>query len=189
MIPSINPETIAGVLGPFGPIENVRSNWPLVESAINRHEIGSLNTMIAAIATVAVETGRFSPIRERGGPAYFQKMYEGRADLGNMQPGDGAKFYGRGFIQITGRANYTDYSRQIGVDLVATPDIALDPIYAAEILALYFKARGIPALADAGKWESVRRRVNGGLNGWDRFSQYVAALSNVLPAVMKASAT
>jgi predicted chitinase len=178
----INPETIAAVLGPFGPIENVRANWPLIESALERNEIPSLATRIAAIATVAVETGRFSPIRERGGPAYFTKNYEGRADLGNTQPGDGAKFFGRGYIQITGRGNYSEYGRGIGVDLLSNPDLALDPAIGAQILALFFRAKNIPRLADAGNWESVRRRVNGGLTGWDRFSAYVGELSKALLA-------
>lgn len=172
----IKPETIAQALGIYAPIENVRANWPLIESALDRHELTSLPTKIAAIATVGVETGRFSPIRERGGPAYFTKNYEGRADLGNTETGDGAKFFGRGYIQITGRSNYTNYGRAIGVDLIATPDLALDPAIGAEVLALFFRAKNIPMLADAGKWESVRRRVNGGLNGWDRFSAYVDAL-------------
>jgi predicted chitinase len=176
----IDPNTISEILGPFGPIENVRANWPLIESALERNEINSLATVIAAIATVAVETGRFSPIRERGGPAYFTKNYEGRVDLGNTQPGDGAKFFGRGYIQITGRGNYSEYGRGIGVDLVANPDLALDPAIGAQVLALFFRAKNIPRLADAGKWESVRRRVNGGLNGWDRFSAYVGELSKAL---------
>lgn len=180
MIDPIQPETIAQALGPYAPIDIVRANWPLIEGALDRHEISSLSTRIAAIATVGVETGRFSPIRERGGPAYFTKNYEGRTDLGNNQPGDGARFCGRGYIQITGRSNYAEYGRKVGADLIATPDLALDPAIGAEVLALFFVAKNIPKLADAGKWESVRRRVNGGLNGWDRFSAYVAALSKAL---------
>lgn len=188
MTDAIQPETISEILGPFGPIENVRVNWPLIEGALERQEISSLATRIAAIATVAVETGRFSPIRERGGPAYFTKNYEGRADLGNTQPGDGAKFCGRGYIQITGRGNYSEYGRQIGVDLLANPDLALDPAIGAQVLALFFRAKNIPRLAEDGKWESVRRRVNGGLNGWDRFTAYVDALSKALSPIVKAAA-
>ena len=180
MMERINPETISAVLGPFGPLENVRANWPLIESALETHGINSLGTRIAAIATVAVETGRFSPIRERGGPAYFTKNYEGRADLGNTQPGDGARFFGRGYIQITGRGNYSQYGRGIGVDLLSNPDLALDPAIGAQVLALFFRTKNIPTLADAGKWESVRRRVNGGLTGWDRFSEYVGELTKAL---------
>lgn len=183
MTDSIKPETISAVLGPFGPLENVRANWPLIESALETHGINSLATRIAAIATVAVETGRFSPVRERGGPAYFTKHYEGRADLGNNQQGDGAKFFGRGYIQITGRGNYSEYGREIGVDLIANPDLALDPAIGAEVLALFFRTKNIPRLADAMNWEAVRRRVNGGLEGWDRFSAYVGELSKALQLV------
>ena len=111
------------------------------------------------------------------------KPYEGRDDLGNSEPGDGAKFRGRGYIQITGRLNYTTYGKAIGVDLVGNPDLALDPAIAAEVLALYFRQRSIPRLAELAKWESVRRRVNGGLNNWARFLEYVVSLSAVLNTV------
>lgn len=171
------PELIAQALGVYGPLDNVRTNWPLIQAAIQKQTIDSVPCRIAALATVAVETGNFSPIKERGGPTYFTKLYEGRADLGNTEAGDGAKFRGRGYIQITGRLNYTNYGRAIGVDLVANPDLALDPAIAAHVLALYFRQRNIPHLAELAKWESVRRRVNGGLNNWARFLEYVSALS------------
>jgi hypothetical protein len=184
MIEPVQPETISQVLGLYGPIDNVRTNWPFVEAALEKHSIDDLPTRIACLATIAVETGCFSPIKERGGPAYFKKMYETNEHvakmLGNSEPGDGARFRGRGFVQITGRANYANYGRAIGVDLVSNPDLALDPKIAAEILALYFRDHKIPALAAAGKWESVRRKVNGGLNGWARFLSYVQGLSQAL---------
>ncbi len=186
-VDDITPELISKCLGPYGPIDNVRSNWPLMLAALQKHTVCDLATCIAAIATVAVETGNFSPIKERGGPAYFTKLYEENvkraADLGNTQPGDGAKFRGRGFVQITGRANYTNYGRAIGVDLIDNPDRALEPGIAAEVLALFFRDRKIPGAAALGKWETVRRRVNGGLTGWDRFSAYVGALCSSLTFV------
>lgn len=187
MIDSIHPETISVILGPFGPIDNVRANWPHVERSLDKYGIDSHPTRIAAAATIAVETGRFSPIRERGGPAYFLKMYEANPheakNLGNCEAGDGAKFCGRGYIQITGRMNYRNYGHAMGVDLCSNPDLALDPENAAHVLAIYFRDHKIPELAAAGKWETVRRRVNGGLNGWDRFSLYVSGLSKALTIV------
>lgn len=62
------------------------------------------------------------------------KAYEGRKDLGNTQPGDGVRFKGRGFVQITGRRNYTDWSGRLGVDLVARPERAEERDIAARIL-------------------------------------------------------
>jgi predicted chitinase len=102
-------------------------------------------------------------------------MYEGRQDLGNIQPGDGARYHGRGFIQITGRANYRDYGEKLslGSALEDNPDLALDPKISAKILACYFYDREIDKAANDGDWRRVRRLVNGGYNGWDKFNDYV----------------
>ena len=134
-------EIISAILGPFGPIENVRANWPLVEAALVRRAVYSPNAAVGAIATIAVETGRFGPVKERGGPTYLANLYEGRADLGNTVPGDGAKYCGRGFVQITGRWDYQHFGTETGCDLLGNPDLALDPATAADILALYFLER------------------------------------------------
>ena len=102
--------------------------------------------------------------------AYLTALYENRKDLGNIQPGDGAKYRGRGFVQITGRWDYEHFGKETGHDLEGDPDLALDPGVAADVLALFFKERGIPQFADAKNWGMVRRRVDGGMNGWPRFS-------------------
>lgn len=62
--------------------------------------------------------------------------YEWRSDLGNNQSGDGPRYKGRGFVQITGRRNYTDWSQRLGIDLVGNPEKALDPAIAAKILVI-----------------------------------------------------
>jgi hypothetical protein len=179
-------EIISAILGPYGPLENVRANWPLVEAALDSREIYSRFTGVAAISTIAVETGAFWPIKERGGRTYLANLYENRKDLGNVYPGDGALFRGRGFIQITGRWDYKHFGEEIGRDLEEDPDLALDPAVAAEILALYFEERHIPDYADQQNWEMVRRRVNGGLTGFPRFmdavTKLVSALNNPPPA-------
>jgi hypothetical protein len=179
----LSPETISEALGTAGPIVNVRANWPILERELLARSIYSDLTAVAAIATVSVETGAFAPVKERGGPSYLADLYEGRKDLGNTAVGDGVRFRGRGFVQITGRWDYTHFGQELGRDLVANPDLALDPQISAEILALYFHERGVPAYADAGNWEMVRRRVNGGLASWPRFisaaQKLVAALKQV----------
>lgn len=182
----LSPEIIAAILGPYGPLDRVRMNWPIIEAALDRRGVYSPLSAVAAISTIAVETGRFYPIREQGGPTYLTNLYENRKDLGNTNPGDGARYCGRGFIQITGRANYTHFGSEIGKDLAANPDLALDPSIAADILALFFHERHIPEYADQQNWEMVRRRVNGGLTGWQRFidavTKLITALNNPPPA-------
>lgn len=170
---------IAGLLG--SPPANVQQNWPGVYAAC-AESLTDCPTMVAVVATIGTEVGSFAPINEFGGPSYFTKMYEGRHDLGNTQPGDGARFHGRGFIQLTGRANYAKYGKALGIPLEDSPDLALNAAVAARILALYFKDHGLAAVARKGDWEGVRRGVNGGLNGWDRFSGLVQALQKAADA-------
>ena len=101
------------------------------------------------------------------------EAYEGRQDLGNMQPGDGRRFKGRGLIQLTGRANYRAFAQAIGVDLLADPQrVATDPDLAVEVACWFWDKRGLNALADRDDAEAVTKRINGGLNGLaDRLRQ------------------
>lgn len=119
--------------------------------------------MAGAMATVRVETGReFKPIEEWGSG----QAYEGRKDLGNIFPGDGPKFKGRGLIQITGRSNYSLYGSLLKIDLINHPELALDITVSARILALFFKINGVNVACNAQNWVKVRQLVNGG-NGID----------------------
>lgn len=100
-----------------------------------------------ALATTYHETAHtMEPVKEYGGTAYFTRMYDIRGnrpakarELGNLTPGDGAKYAGRGFVQLTGKSNYvkaTAKLREMGItaDLVADPDRAMEPQIAAAIL-------------------------------------------------------
>lgn len=136
-----------------------------------------MKSCIAAIATVRVETaGVWWPINEFGNAAYFMR-YEGRADLGNTQPGDGPRYHGRGLIQLTGRHNYRVYGQALGYDLEGVPDLALDPHVSAGVFAKYWTDRNIHLSADADDWKSTRIKVNGGLNGYDG---YLANINTLL---------
>jgi putative chitinase len=177
---------IASILGGYGPLAKVSAHWPLVEAALDSAAIYSPLCAVAAIATISVETMRFSPIKERGGPTYLANLYENRKDLGNVNPGDGAKFQGRGFIPIIGRRDYEHFGMEIGKDLAGSPDLALDPAIAAAILAVYFKERDVRAFADQQNWEMARRRVNAAMTEWPRFvdvvTKLVSALKNPPPS-------
>lgn len=95
--------------------------------------------------------------------ALANRVYGGR--LGNTEPGDGARYKGRGFIQITGRANYAKFGELTGLDLVTHPDLAIMPDAAARIAAAFWTAHGLNAMADADNIEGITRAINGGQNG------------------------
>jgi putative chitinase len=128
------------------------------------------------LATAFHETATsLQPIREFGGKAWYIKMYDvtgARPALcrknGNTAPGDGLKYYGKGYVQLTWKNNYQAMSAVTGVDLVANPDMALDPKVASQVmfhgmehgsftgrkLADYFN----PTTAN---WVGARRIING----------------------------
>lgn len=93
------------------------------------------NAQIAyVLATAEHESKMGVYLKELGDNARFTRLYEGRSDLGNTQPGDGARYAGRGYVQITGRANYAKWSQKLGIDLVNNPDLASQPSNALTIL-------------------------------------------------------
>lgn len=148
--------------------------WDAVYNAFGA-EVNPL-VMAGAMATVRVECGkRFKPIMEYASG----QAYEGRKDLGNINPGDGVHYKGRGFIQLTGRANYASYGQKLGLDLIGNPDLALGVDVGAKILARYFKDRGVVEACLAKDWLRVRKLINGvnrstGLpNGWLDFKNVI----------------
>lgn len=114
------------------------------------------------LAQIAHESGRFVFLRELWGPTAQQSRYEGRADLGNTQPGDGFRFRGRGLIQLTGRANYQHCGAGIGMDLISVPEALEQPNVAALASAWWWHANGLNDLADAGNVDHVSDRINRG---------------------------
>ncbi|WP_329914049.1 glycoside hydrolase family 19 protein [Stenotrophomonas sp. SMYL86] len=95
------------------------------------------------------------------------RAYEGRADLGNVQPGDGVRFKGRGLIQLTGRENYATFSNSMGQgDLfIRSPELVAQLPWAVVAAGWFWKRKGLNALADRDDVAAVTRRINGGTNG------------------------
>lgn len=94
------------------------------------------------------------------------KAYEGRKDLGNIQQGDGVKYKGRGFIQITGRNNYQRLSDWANEDFVSNPEKLTEPAYACMASGWFWMDKRLNTLADEMKFETITKRINGGLNGY-----------------------
>jgi len=110
--------------------------------------------------------------------------YEGRKDLGNTQPGDGVKFKGRGYIQLTGRANYTKFSKFIGEDCVANPNLVADK-YPLSSAGYFFNTKpNMWTTCDKGSGSdivlAVTKKVNGGTNGLDDRQKYFTKFWNIL---------
>jgi len=104
------------------------------------------------------------------------KVYNGR--LGNTSEEEAAKFLGRGLIQLTGKENYANCGSGIGVDLLSDPALLLDPRYAALSAGWFWNKKGLNSLADSGDFETMTKRINGGLIGLeDRKAKIAKALS------------
>jgi predicted chitinase len=91
--------------------------------------------------------------------------YEGRADIGNTQKGDGKKFKGRGYLQITGRSNYKEVGKVLGLDLLNNPSLLEEPKNSAAASLWFWKTKVRPQVPDFMDTERVTKVVNGGFIG------------------------
>jgi predicted chitinase len=145
---------------------------PFIQQAMQEFDITSYLRETAFLAQLAHESGELRYMEEIASGA----AYEGRASLGNTHPGDGKRYKGRGPIQLTGRANYTKYGQLLGLDLVNNPTIAATKEVGFRIAGQFWKLNGLNELADQQKFETITRRINGGINGLaDRLKYYERA--------------
>ncbi|MGA1304892.1 MAG: hypothetical protein ACO3ZD_12695, partial [Cyanobium sp.] len=111
--------------------------------------------------------------------------YENRSDLGNNQPGDGRRFKGRGFVQITGRINYSHWSKRLGIDLIGKPELASRPDIAAQILVQGMRDGSFTGLKlddfVGNDFVSARKIIN----GLDR-AQQIANIATAYAEALKA---
>jgi putative chitinase len=147
-------------------------------AAAEIYEINTPPRVAAFVAQLAHESGGFRYLSEIWGPTAQQRRYDparpGQARnklaerLGNTEQGDGSLFRGRGWIQLTGRANYAAASKALGLDLVSNPRLAQSPAIAARIAGWFWQSRRLNELADnVGllAFNEITRRINGGTNG------------------------
>lgn len=142
---------------------------PVLNAAMGKFGIVTPVRQAAFIAQVGHESGQLRYVRELGNDAYLAKYDTGKlaARLGNTPAadGDGQKYRGRGLIQITGLDNYLRCGEALGLDLVNHPELLEQPQHAAASAAWYWQQKGLNTLADRGDFETITRRINGGLNG------------------------
>ena len=111
----------------------------------------------------------------QGAPAIAERIYGGRTELGNVQQGDGARFIGRGYVHLTGRANYAAAGAALGLDLLGHPELAEEQAIATRIAIWFWRKHGarLSSAAQQGDVRTVTRIINGGLNGLsDRRARY-----------------
>ena len=157
------------------PLKNVQENWPHLKNALAAAGITDRNDMLAILAISARESAMTPILEFASGQAY-----EGRKNLGNTQPGDGPRYKGRGYIQLTGRANYAYFGKKLGIDLENNPDLALRPDVAARVVVEFWKFWKIPDIAARGDWQGVNRKVAGGDTGLSIMLRNIQALQAML---------
>ncbi|MDY8108244.1 hypothetical protein U0C82_03655 [Fulvimarina sp. 2208YS6-2-32] len=154
-------------------------------AAFDQYGDGDVRKLAYILATAFHECDRFRSMEEYASGA----AYEGRKDLGNTEPGDGKRFKGRGFVMITGRANYTDWSDRLDMDLLANPGLVKDRAIAARIcvegmMLGTFTGKDLPDYINDAKADYVNARRT--VNGTDRASMIAGYAAQMLTALKAA---
>lgn len=169
---------------------NIARYLPYVEAALGAAGLTDRAMVLGALGTIRAETEGFVPISEYqskyntppGGVPF--SLYDMRRDIGNGAPGDGARYRGRGFVQLTGKANYQTYAKRLQAPLADNPDLANAPEVAALVLAQFLldKAERFRAAVAAGDLAAARRLVNGGSHGLAMFKDVFERADSRWPA-------
>ena len=174
---------------------------PVLNTAMSRYQIVGAKRIAAFIAQVGHESGHLARLVEnlnysadalrRNWPSRFSMelasavarkpeqianiAYGNR--MGNTAPGDGWKYRGRGLIQITGKNNYRACGEALSLDLIAQPELLEKPQHACMSAAWFWATNGLNTPADAGNFDAITQRINGGQTGVaDRQALYARAL-------------
>jgi putative chitinase len=153
----------------IGQCQHESANFKTLQENLNYSAEGLMKTWPSRFPTLEI-ANQYA----RQPDKIANKVYSGR--MGNTEDGDGAKYIGRGLIQLTGRENYGNCGSGIGVDLLSNPDLLITPEYAALSAGWFWNKKNLNALVD--DVETMTKRINGGLHGLDdRKAKIVKALS------------
>lgn len=124
---------------------------------------------------------------ESGGLHYLKEIangsaYEGRMDLGNTFKDDGIRYKGRGYIQLTGRANYESFKKWLGgqPDIISHPEMVEKPHLAMLATVFFWTSHNLNELAETDDFKAVTKRINGGLNGYSKRLIYYLRAKEIL---------
>jgi putative chitinase len=157
----------------IGQCAHESGNFKILQENLNYSAEGLMKTWPSRFPTkeVADQYAR-QPAKIAG------KVYNGR--LGNTNEEEASKYLGRGLIQLTGKENYEHCGSNLGVDLLSNPDLLSDPQYATLSAGWFWNKKGLNALADAQDYETMTKRINGGLIGLDDRKAKIAKALSVL---------
>lgn len=164
---------------PHATAENMAKFLPELNGTMAVFEINTPLRQAHFLAQLAHESGSLRYVREIASG----KAYEGRKDLGNVKPGDGVKYKGRGLIQLTGRANYEAFNgwlNRSGTNVVEQPEELEKPELAALVAGWFWNRTGLNKLADKDDVRGVTRKINGGFNGLDDRMKHLAQAKKAL---------
>ena len=169
-------------ISPGSPVTVCEQFVPHINNYCPKYGIDTAIELASFLSQVLHESGGFKWMHEIWGPTETQKRYEGRKDLGNIVPGDGKKFMGRGPLQITGRANYSRMSKDMFGDnrLLETPELLAAPEYGIWSACIYWGWRKMDLVDDDNSIDKETKLVNGGYNGLADRKQYFERAKEVL---------
>jgi len=137
------------------------------------------------VAQCAHETSNFTSLKEFGGKLDFKKydpVHNPRKAkiLGNKKAGDGARYHGRGYIQLTGRDNYKRAGEALGLPLEKHPELVEKPEVAAKVAVWFWKNQVKPKVNNFQDTAQVTKPINSGLKGLEDRHNKFAAIMNLL---------
>jgi len=161
-------------------LPTARANEVLVHlnNAMAEANINTPKRHAAFLAQLAHESVEFKFFEEIADGS----AYEGREDLGNIHPGDGKRYKGRGPIQLTGRSNYRAAGQALGLDLEGNPPRAADLDVGFRTATWFWNSHNLSPLADQGDFLAITKSINGGTNGLAAREAYYARAKQVLGA-------
>lgn len=174
----ITPDILYSIFGK-GTKQRCQTYAPILAEEMGKYGIQSAVRAAAFLAQIGHESGRLLYTEEIASGKAYDTGSKARV-LGNtpLPDGDGQLYKGRGLIQITGRANYTQLSKALGYDFIAEPQALARPTWAARSAMWWWNSRGLNALADSVDFQKITKIINGGLNGYaDRVALWKKAKS------------